>query len=268
MENREGAKKYTSIDQLFNNKKYPKSFRGNQCLGPCLAKGQISIHPTTLESITSKQHSFCAVNGFEVEDEKTGKKEIKYIDQCYGNNNEEIDRTSMIMNILVPYLDFDVQHFLIIFYNIKSYEDGIEWIKVNKSHSVSTRERIFECILNSYGSDINIIDNRTVDFFYLLLSDKYLQDIYERLKKYIYVDLLNGSVKIKQNSQSDSSENVKLKKEYILKKFINNEDVSRFLFKYFRNRKKDWKDINNYIKSMVEDFIVYTINTIRLSIEK
>jgi len=103
-------------EQIFaNSKKYSKSVKGQQCLGPCVTKNKKIIHPVTLETVTDKDHAFCPVAGYEVINDKTNKKETKYTDHCYGELTDNVDKNQQIMNVLIPYLDFDVQHFLIMF---------------------------------------------------------------------------------------------------------------------------------------------------------
>ena len=254
-------------EQILVMKKYSKSINGKQCLGPCVAKNQKIIHPVTLETVTDKHNSFCPVAGFETINEKTNKKETVYTDKCYGNQVDNINNNEQIMNLLIPYLDFDIKHFLIIFYNIHSYEEGIEWINNNLGIPITTRERIFECILSVYGERVDMIDNRTSGFLLELIKNKYYKLLYERLSKYIYIDLDTQSVKIKENNQKDTEKEQKIKLEYVYKKYINNSEVNKFLYKYFRDRKKIWFEINNHINNILNDLLEYTIKFIKLSLE-
>jgi hypothetical protein len=256
-----------SLGSNITNTKYSKSVSGLQCIGPCVSKNKKIIHPVTLETVTDKDNAFCPVAGFEIINEKTNKKEIKYTDKCYGVQVDTIDNNTQIMNVLIPELEFDVKHFLIMFYNIHSYEEGIEWINNNLGSPLTTRERIFECILNTYGFMIDIIDNRTSEFVLLLIKNKFIDKIYDRFQKYIYVDLYTKTVKIKVAKQSDNEENRKIKLEFIYKKYINLNEINKFLYKYFRERKKNWFTINHHVKNIIDDFILYTIKSINISIE-
>ena len=254
-------------EQLIPNKKYSKSTSGHQCIGPCVSKNKKIIHPITLETITDKDNSFCPVAGYEVINDKTNKKEIKYTDKCYGIQTDNINNNEQIMNVLIPYLDFDVKHFLVMFYNLRSYEEGIAWINDNTSYPINTRERIFNCILISYGNTIDIIDNRTGEFVLELFKKKFIENLYERFKKYVYIDLLSGSVKIKENTQQDTDDNKKIKLEFMYKNYININEINKYLYKYFRERKKEWANIKNHIESILENYILYTIKSINISIE-
>jgi len=252
------------VHQIFNMKKYPKSANGLQCIGPCYPKNKRSLHPIRMEIVTSRDHAYCAVNQFSKYDPETKNTQIEYLDKCYEfQNSEELENDKdYIMNIITPYMDFNLQQFLIIFYNIHSYEDGIEYI-TSKEIPIVTSHRIFEAILNVYGETIDIIDNRTIDFVIKILKSIYMPDLYDRLKKYFYVDKTNQEIIIRKNSQEDDEEIIIIKTNFIIKKFINPNDVSKFLFKYFKKR-----DEISEIKDLVNDFIAYIINIIIASIEK
>ena len=250
--------------QLFNTKKYPKSASGLQCIGPCYPKNKRSLHPIRMEIVESRDHAYCPVNQFSKYDPVTKTTKIEYLDKCYEfQNSEEIDNDiDTIMNVITPYMDFNLKQFLIIFYNIHNYEDGIEYLS-SKEIPIVTSHRIFEAMLNVYGQTINIIDNRTIDFVIKLLKAMYIPVFYERLKKFFYVDKTNQEIIIRKNSQSDDNENIIIKSNFIIKKFINPNDVSKFLFKYFKKR-----DELSGIKELVDDFIAYIINIINASIDK
>lgn len=267
MDNYESSRKFPT-EEILINKKYSKSSHGKQCLGPCVSKNKKIIHPVTLETVTDKNDAFCPVAGFEVVNEKTNKKEIKYTDKCYGVQVNNINTNDNIMNFLIPYLDFDSKHFLIMFYNINNYEEGISWINTNSGYPITTRERIFEAILTAYGDSLDIVDNRTTEFILLLIKNKYYDIIYDRLKRYIYIDLLSGSVKLKENNQTDDDEQKQIKLEYIYKKYINTLEINKFIYKYLRERKKIWLDIKNHVMNIVNDLITYSIRSINISIEK
>jgi hypothetical protein len=256
--------------QLINIKKYPKSATGLQCIGPCYPKNKTSIHPIRMDIVSSNQYSYCAVNQFNKYNPEKQRTEEVIIDKCYNNNNSQnkVDSNENILNVIVPFMDFNLHQFLIIFYNIHTYEDGIEYISKNKSLSLSTLQRIYEAMLNVYASKIDIIDNRTIDFVIILIKKEYTGIFYERLKKYIYVDKSNEEVYLKKNGQSDDNDNIVLKTNYIIKSFINPNDVSKFLFKYFKSRKNDFEDSENIIKNLMDDFCSYIINIIISSIDK
>jgi hypothetical protein len=255
--------------QLSNIKKYPKSANGLQCIAPCYPKNKKSIHPIRMDTITSKEHSYCAVNQFTKYNPEKKINEDFFLDKCYNvQENEKEDINENILNIIVPFMDFNLKQFLLIFYNIHTYEDGIEYINKNITLSISTLERIYEAMLNAYGLSVDIIDNRSIDFIIKIIKEMHVNIFYERLKKYLYVDTIKEEIYLKQNGQTDNSENIIIKTNYIIKTFINPNDVSKFLLKYFKNRKNDFEENENNIKNMMDDFCTYIINIILASLEK
>jgi hypothetical protein len=255
--------------QLSNIKKYPKSASGLQCIAPCYPKNKRSIHPIRMDIITSNEHSYCAVNQFSRYDPEKDIKEELFIDKCYNvQENDKDDKNENILNIIVPFMDFNLKQFLVIFYNIHTYENGIEYINKNITLPNSTLERIYEAMLNVYGSSVDIIDNRTIDFIIKIIKESHINIFYERLKKYLYVDTEKEEIYLKKSSQSDNNEYIIIKTNYIIKSFINPNDVSKFLFKYFKTRRNDFESNDNNIKSLMDDFCTYIINIILASLEK
>ena len=257
----------TPTEQIYIGKKYSKSVNGYQCLGQCITKNKKIIHPITLETVTDKDNSFCPVAGYETINEKTNKKEMRYTDKCYGIQVDNVSNTDQIMNVVIPYLDFDVKHFLIIFYNIHSYEEGITWITDNIGYPLGTRERIFECILNIYGIMIDIVDNRTHEFIMEIIKHKFIDEFYDRIRKYIYIDFNENTVKVKTNNQENTEENKKIKLEFAYKNYININEINKFFYKYLRDKKKSWENIKNHIDTIVNDFILYTIKSLNITTE-
>ena len=252
-------------EQIYTGKKYSKSANGYQCIGQCVTKNKKIIHPITLETVTDKDNSFCPVAGYETINDKTNKKEIKYTDKCYGIQVDNVNNNDQIMNVVIPYLDFDVKHFLIIFYNIHSYEEGIAWITDNVGYPLTTKERIFECILTSYGNMIDIIDKRTPEFLLEIIKNKFIDEVYDRINKYIYIDLNTKTVKIKLNEQKKTEENKKIKLEFAYKNYINIAELTKFIYKYLRERKSNWTSIKNHVSDMVNDFIIYVVKSLNVS---
>ena len=258
--------------QISNIKKYPKSANGLQCIGPCYPKNKRSMHPIRMEIVTSKNNSYCSVNQFSKYNPEKKKMEVEYIDKCFQFQNESDEEVvdnekDTILNIITPNMDFNLQQFLVIFYNIHTYEDGIDYITKNEI-PFNTSHRIFEAMLNVYGNTIDIIDNRTIDFIIKLLKAMYMPNFYERLKKYLFVDKSTEELIIRKNGQVDDEENIVIKTNFIIKKFINPNDVSKFLFKYFKSKRGNMNEKINNIKILVDDFCAYIINIILASIEK
>jgi len=253
------------MEKINNIKKYPKSKKGFQCLGPCREKNVPSIHPILLDTIISN-NPYCPVAGYQVYDKNEKKYNTLYIDDCNKvDTNIKHDKDDDLLNNLLPYMDFNIKDFLLIFYDIKSFEDGIDVIA--KQINFRTKIRLFESMLNVFGKNIDIIDHRIIDFFIELVKSTYATKLYEALSSYIDIDVNTNKVKIsktvKKNKKKD--DNVIIKTNFIIKSFINSDITSKFLFKYFKNKKEVWENIYNYVEDMINEFINYIINIINVS---
>jgi hypothetical protein len=112
-------------------KKYPKSDKGYQCLGPCYDKYVTSVHPITFDVITSK-NQYCPVAGHQKFYPSENKFKITYQDECnQDDKNGTLDKNEEIYNNLLPYMEFNIKDFLSMFYEINTFEDGINWISNN-----------------------------------------------------------------------------------------------------------------------------------------
>jgi len=255
-------------------KKYPKSDKGYQCLGPCYGKYVTSVHPITFDLITSK-NSYCPVAGYQSFYPSENKFKITYQDECNKDStNSSLDKNEEIYNNLLPYMEFNIKDFLSMFYEINTFEDGITWITNNNDTNIRTKIRIFECILNVFGKSIDIIDNRIIDFVIDIIKTNYSQQIYKNIQKYIKIDGKKNSVEIdkdgngdrdkKEDIDDDKKKNI-IKTNFIIKTFINQDIIQKFLFKYFKIKKNEWDDIHDHINDIITELEHYIINIIKVS---
>ena len=248
-------------------KKFNKSVNNYQCIGPCYPRNKWVLHPNTLEYISNTETSFCPINGITKLDPETKTYYVKHDDKCIIEKDEDNSSTQSeeesTMNAVLPYLGFNLTDFLIQFYNISSYEEGIDWIEKNPTVPLLTKKRIFEIILYIYGNKIDIIDNRTIDFFIEIIKQIYINKIYQSISPYIYIDEKKVSVSKKENILSDTEEDKINKKMYIEQEFLNPNEISKYLLKYFKNRKEKWDSIQNHIENLVNDLIIYIKNIIQ-----
>lgn len=248
-------------------KKYPKSKRNFQCLGPCYQPKTKVIHPISLEIVTDNTNAFCPVSQWIYEDPNTGKKDVLITDVCYNpTDNKTTSKKELELNMLIPYVDFNIEHFLKIFYNIYSFEDGIQWIDKNKFKPLYTRIRILNMCMKIYGGQIDIIDSRFVDFFIDVIKRKYIRDIYVQVAKYIEV---KGDEVFLVDPDGDNiaNNNVVIKTNYIIKNFINGDDISKFLLRYLRQRKEKWDQIGDHMQSIISDLTLYIVNKIHITLK-
>ena len=223
---------------MINTTKYPKSKYGFQCLTNCYKPGTKILHPITYEYVSNISNPFCAVSEWTYVDENN-KKNSYLTDICYHTpiNNTDISNSELEMNMLIPQVDFNIEHFLKIFYNIFSFEDGITWIDKYNFKPFNTKLRIFNMCIITFGYKLDIIDNRVVDIFIEIIKKKYINKIIINLDKYI-------------DNKSNNKE------QYILTNFINDDILFKFLSRYIKHNKNNsntevWL-LDNIINSLIE----------------
>lgn len=246
-------------------KKYPKSRRGFQCVGPCYKKNTTIVHPMYFAIRTDLDHSFCPVEEWKYVDPKTKKSEKLITDVCDDNNpNVVMDP----QDLLFPYIEFNTHMFLTTFYNIASFADGIDWITENKEkYPSNTLVRIFDLVFQTYGENTDIIsinDPRIIDFIYYIVKNKFLDDIILKIAKYIYIDNNSKKVYLKYNTAKDTSESIVVKTNYVLENIINIDNLSKFLIKYFRSRQNVFA--GSTMENIVAGYISNIVNKINISI--
>jgi len=254
------------------NRKYPKSTRKFQCLGPCYQPGTKVIHPTYLDIVTDTAKPFCPVKEWEYVDETTGKKRELSTDTCFNpTKNTNLSNSELELNILIPYIDFDCEYFLKIYYNIFSFEDSIDWCDKNQQSPIDTQIRIMKSSLNAFGKHIDIVDHRFIDFFVMMLKKKFMSEIYDALYDYINVNVSKSekiiSITHPSSNTLKKTDHYLERMNYIIKMFVNEDYLHKFIMRYFMNRKSGWENISNHIVNMVNDFNDYIINKIRITLK-
>src|SRR5690606_3808512 len=122
---------------------------------------------------TNPDRPFCPVNEWVDKDPTTGKIRSYHIDECYVPTHEkDIQQKEIEMNILIPKIDYSCNQFLNIYYNIYSFDDALNWLTESKT-VLLTKMRIIECAWETYGSTIELIDNRLVDFYIEVIKKKW-----------------------------------------------------------------------------------------------
>jgi hypothetical protein len=264
-------------NQEINIKKYPKSKNGFQCLGPCYHPGTMIVHPTLLETATDRYGAFCPVNAWEGEDPQTGQKTYNITDACFGpTKKENISNKELGLNILTPYIDFDSGQFLKIYYNIYSFEDAMDWLDRNKHTPLDTQLRIINCSLKSFGKSIDLVDNRFIDFIVNAIKMKYAKIIYSRVAKYIGVDIndkkshgnpVEEITLVSENKLSNTEYSVE-RMNYMIKIFLNRDEINKFVVRFFKSRKDKWENIVDFINFMVVDLAEYINNKIEVTLKQ
>lgn len=259
-------------DRGINIKKYPKSNHGFQCLGPCYYPNTVFLHPTNLMHIVNPTMSVCPVNEWTDIDPETKKSTIKHSDKCF-NPTHSVSSTvqDLELNLLTPYIGFNSTHFLKIYYNIFSFEDALDWIEKNRQTPIRTQLRIINNVLKSFGKNIDLIDMRFVDFLTDSINKKFIKNIYNKIHKYIGIDQNNNIVLIDPTLNHLEKEEFNVERiNYILKVFVNKDDLHKFIMRYFRDNKDTFENvvkIEDIMNNIISSFIEYTINKINFTLK-
>lgn len=244
---------------------YPKSKNNLQCIGPCYPPGTEIVHPVLLDIVTNTQHPFCPVNEWEYMNPETKKIEMRITDVCYKATTDKISPREIEFNMLVPYIEFDSEQFLKIYYKIYSFEDGIDWIDTKKSAPINTKLRILNSLMKTFGSKIDIIDQRLVNFFIDVIKLKYMTKIFNAIGSYIVIDGQDVSLIDPDKNTSDINDRV-VRINYIVTTFLDEDTVFKFLSRYFKHRKDSMNRMTDHIESIIIDFIEYIKNKINMSL--
>lgn len=245
--------------------KFPKSQSGLQCLSPCYPADLPTLHPITLRYHTSDL-PYCHVTN-KVNEDGTDNihNGINEIDTCF-NPISINEYKKLNVDILIPILNFNCKYFLVVFYNIKNLEEGLNYIDKKKYTSILTRARIIDCILKVYGENIEIIDQRFIDFFIELAKKKWIVNIYNSIYTYIYAD--ENIVKFinPKNNYLNYNDYKVERINFIIVKFINYDEMYKFINKYISYKKDKWNDIENFINNIEYEFIIYIETKINITL--
>lgn len=254
--------------QYFDIKKYPKSKKKFQCLGPCYHAKTKIVHPTALEIITDNMNPFCPVDEWTSIDERNGESKKYLSDACFKpTEKENISNKEMELNILTPYIDFNSTHFLKIYYNIFTFEDSIDWLHRNKHLSIGTKIRIISSSLTAFGENIELFDSRFVDFIIEFIKKKKIREIYDKIYSYVGKIDPSNEIGLVQNNLNKSDSCVE-RMNYIIQVFLTKDEVNKFLIKYFSYKKEKWREIKNHLEVISVSLTEYILNKITSYLQK
>lgn len=266
-------------EEKYFDKKYPKSKHNLRCLGPCYPPNTLVVHPITLEYVTDKKNNFCPVPEWLYTEKETGKSFSLVTDICYKPSINKDDK-ELEMNIILPFIDFNCEQFLKIYYSIFTFQDVVNWIERNKQQGqFLTRERVMECAFNVFGKDIEYVDDSIVNFYMDVIKVKWLKDIYDAVGKYINIKNEKISLaritkennkdkeKDKEKNNDKENEDDVIKMNFLVEKFVNHEKVAKFLNKFLVNEKKNFSKIDSINNEIKTQFIQYIKNKIKNTIK-
>lgn len=245
--------------------KFPKSIKGYDCLGPCYDKGVSFIHPVTFTRHSNKKNYICPVKEYVVKE--NNKTTIYHTDLCNFTGNKQNNYTDS----LLPTIDVNEKNFLELYYNIFELNDGIQYLTDKNYINILTKKRLIKCLFIVHGGEkyknMIIIDDVFIQFFVDYLS-KYIEDLYCSVYGYLVLEKSKIILSKNKDTYMDIKENKIEKINFIKNKFLNEESMSVYVTKYFKNYKKDAnknKD-DDIIEKIINDFPVYIKNKIIASI--
>ena len=250
------------------NIQYQKSKSGFQCLGPCYKPGTVIIHPLALEYVTDNQDPFCPVKEW-IHKLPNGSTVTQNTDICHNpTNDKNISKKELEMNMLIPYIDFNCEQFLKIYYNIYSFGDAMNWLEKNEYTPTDNKLRIVDCSFSVYGANIDVIDYRITFFIIDLIKKKWINNLYNKLNKYIGIkDNLIFFIQPNKN-KLQSNEYTVQRINFLLTTFATQDEVLKFLEKYFRYRHDIWDTLSSHIEKIREDFGDYIQEKITQTLSK
>jgi len=248
--------------------KYPKSKNNFQCLGPCYQPHTWIVHPILLDIVTNELYPFCPVNEWVYNDPETGRLEERMTDICYKPTTGEVPTKEIELNMLLPYIEFNSEQFLKIYYNIFSFEDGIDWLEKKKYTPINTRVRVLNSMIKVFGSKVDIIDQRLVNFIIDVIKAKYTRRLYRILHEYIGIK--NNDIILVDPSDNTlkQDDDIVARTNYIMTTFVDIDSIFKFLSRYFRQRKESLATLDNPMLAILKDYMEYIINKIELTLKK
>lgn len=244
--------------------KNPKSINNRNCLGPCYYPNTYINHPVFLKEHYDKKNPICPTQIYESKDEISGKQVEKYFDVC-ENPTEKEDIMDKNINITASFSGFTKDFFLSHYYNIFSFDDAIEWYINNKYLNLDTSVRIINASLNVFGDNISYFNNIFIEFYILYVKDKHIKYIYNEINKNIGKN--NDEILIVKENDLNYDDFMVERINYICEKFINNNDVKKFISKFMSEKKKKnilFNEYNDVLFFITMNLISYIKNCINI----
>lgn len=198
-----------------------------ECIGPCIPPGIVYLHPILLHPIYSETDVSCPTNPYIRSDGI-----LDFVGNCNNEDYENINLTNIVINSTIPSLGMNSKTFLSLIYNIKSFEDTINWINNNNDNVYDTLNRILNCAWDEYMKEIPNIKILFIEFYEGFTKKHWM--------KYI-------SKKIKQKKIDKMLKNSELSSKIIYNSF------RKILYEY--SDKKEF-DYNGKMKKYVRHYIV------------
>jgi len=148
-----------------------------ECIGPCVPAGIGYLHPILLKFIISNEGATCPTNLFLLEDGSIGS-----AGYCDNADCDNFNLSDMMANSVIPSIGMEPKVFLSLIYNIKSFEDAIEWIDSNNNNVYDTYNRILDCAWLVYIKEIPNIKIPFIEFYRKFTKKYWTEYILQKTK--------------------------------------------------------------------------------------
>jgi hypothetical protein len=192
-----------------------------------------------------------------------GKTNPDTYDECAAPTHKKNEPSSVDMITLSSTIEFNDDSFLRMYYEIYSLEDAIKWITDRNYMPIASRNRILNTAFKVYGKQLEIVDNRIVDYLDNIFKN-YIAIISKKILKYVGVE--NGEVTLVKSAENHTKyidERIK----YIENVFINKDTIYKFITQYFEKRHSEWNMIDNHISRMISDMSDYIEKKIKVTLK-
>lgn len=236
-----------------------KGLNNQPCLGPCLPKNTITLHPIYLFPITDKDDNpYCPT--LQWTDDKGNRRDH---DICEEDKTNKKNPLNAQLLYAIPNFGFDCGYFLKNYYNINSFEGTLDWL-YSENNNLNTKLRVMNCAWEIFGiekdSNININD-QLIDFYIEVISKIWIYDIYDIVYNLISV---NGKNIYFKKSNDDKKIYKVEKVNFFLDKFGTKSIIYTILQEFVQINKSKWKNIKNYNNELKKYYIDYVVGKIKV----
>jgi hypothetical protein len=234
---------------------YQKSMNNHRCIGPCYYPKTNVIHPVNLDKYINLNYSTCPTRNYIVKNEITGKDESKSWDKCENPTHKE--DIASVESLIILQSGFTKDFFLSNYYDINSFDDSIEWLNNNDYVFIDTKIRVINCALNVYGDNIDLFDEKFIDFFITYIKEKYITYIYKKIYKNIGSNNTDIFI-INEKKNNLKYEELKIERiNFIAEKFINKYKIRGFYQKFSMEKKYKFENYDDSLLLLLNLFIEY-----------
>lgn len=210
----------------------------NECLTPCIPKGNIFINPVTMDGLISREFNMCAIEPI-LDDDNLG---VKWAEECNIDDNTKFELPNVSRNLMLSFY-FNPTEFLRSVYSITSLEDTIYWTTENENLPFETIKRVHNSAWLAFGQTEGLTSN-VVTYYHKVINENWIGKYIDRLRKeYAFATDKNPE---------------KLLSDILTKQFI-----SKALKQFLKN--DNWKNIYDYYSHII--WFVYDLMVNKMNLK-